>query len=98
MTLEEKKRAFKRVSYIFSVKQPVLPNDFRRWGITSYDEARKFLEEFNESEMKEGLRWILSEQPYECRVTDPETGETRNGTVTGFFGKLDSGWQNRSAT
>lgn len=97
MTLEEKKKAFRSISYAFSVKSPVLPNDFREWGITSYSEAQGFLQEFIESEMKDGVRWIIEEKPYKCRVKNPVTGEVQDGDVTAFYGQLDFGWRHRSA-
>ena len=90
MTEEQMRRAFKRIGYIFSVRQPVLPSDFLMFGIRRIGDARELMRDFAESELRQqGVRWRIEERPHECRVVDPETGEERDGTVTGFFGQLD---------
>ena len=95
MTAEQRQRAFGWMSYLFSCRQPALPNDFRKFGIERLEDARELMRAFNESEMRQGSRWIIEERRHECLVTDPETGETRPGTATGFFGRLD--WACRRA-
>lgn len=89
MSGEERQRAFGWICYLFSCGQPALPSDFRKFGIERLGDARELMRAFNESEMRQGSRWLIEERPHECQVIDPETGETRPGTVTGFFGKLD---------
>ena len=88
MTEEEKLAAFSDISTMFSLGEPILPNDFRKWGITSYREARELLREFSESDcVEDAYMWAIEEKPYKCIVIDPATGETRNGEVIAFYGK-----------
>lgn len=96
MTEAEKKSAFCVINSKFPAGLPILPNDFREWGITTYKEARELMREFNEAEMKQGVRWVIEEKPYECTVISPVTGEKKEGSVTAFYGYLDRGWRNRS--
>ena len=93
MAGEQRQKAFRWMCYLFSCGQPALPNDFRKFGIDSLVDARELMQAFNESEMKQGSRWIIEERPHECLVIDPETGETRPGTATGFFGRLDRAYR-----
>ena len=90
MTEEEKLAAFSDISTMFSLGEPILPNDFRKWGVTSYRAARELLKEFSESDcVKDAYMWAIEEKPYKCLVIDHVTGETRNGEVIAFHGKFD---------
>ena len=82
MTQEGKELLFQLLS-VSPEMFPLLPEDFRGWGISTYRGARAFMKEFAAWELARGRAWIIEEKP--CK----REGKESEGESIAFFGRIN---------